>query len=64
MAVARRPTFLASEKNFETRLRSSSEIVESEAKCYELVKDCIPALLESSHKGQMGRIGVFGGCQE
>ena len=64
MASQRRGTLLGVEKNFETRLRSSSEIVTTEGKCFELVKEIIPPLLESAHKGQLGRVGVVGGCQE
>jgi len=38
--------------------------MKKQCSCLELVRETIPALVDSAHKGQLGRIGVIGGCQE
>ncbi|XP_074621755.1 ATP-dependent (S)-NAD(P)H-hydrate dehydratase-like [Acropora palmata] len=68
----RRGTFAGGEKegNGRTRAATDGSVVVSKpsdkrpSSCLELVRGAIPCLVESAHKGQLGRIGVIGGCQE
>lgn len=69
LMAARRSTFAGGENQLNGRFRSATDTshVKSPKKqcsCLELVRETIPALVHSSHKGQLGRIGVIGGCQE
>ncbi|XP_067041769.1 ATP-dependent (S)-NAD(P)H-hydrate dehydratase-like [Acropora muricata] len=58
------------EGNGRTRAATDGLVVVSKpsdkrpSSCLELVRAAIPCLVESAHKGQLGRIGVIGGCQE
>lgn len=69
MAV-RRSTFAGGIDNQANgRFRSATDAThikppKKQCSCLELVRETIPALVNSSHKGQLGRIGVIGGCQE
>ena len=56
------PTFfvagqLGQHGRLKTTLRNSGQLLE-------MVKSVIPPLEYSSHKGDSGRIGIIGGCQE
>ena len=68
--IPRRSTFASGEKPENGRLRSSTDAnfgkapMKKQCSCLELVRETIPALVDSAHKGQLGRIGVIGGCQE
>ena len=67
--ATRRSTFAEGEKEVDSRFRSSTDAAffktnKKQCSCLELVRQTIPALAESAHKGQLGRIGVIGGCQE
>ena len=69
MAV-RRSTFTGGEQQADSRFRSSTDAIfckppaKKQCSCLELVRGTIPGLVDSAHKGQLGRIGVIGGCQE
>ena len=67
--ATRRSTFAGGEKEADSRVRSLTDTAflkspKKNCSCLELVRETIPALTECAHKGQMGRIGVIGGCQE
>ena len=70
--AGRRSTFAGGEKEADSRSRLVTDAAgvigkPSERRhnsCLELVRGAIPCLLETAHKGQLGRIGVIGGCQE
>ena len=70
--AAKRSTFADGEKEADGRSRSSADAIpvvrkpseKKHSSCLELVRSAIPCLLETAHKGQLGRIGVIGGCQE
>ena len=67
--MERRSTFAGGEDKQNGRFRSATDTshVKSPKKqcsCLELVREIIPVLVNCSHKGQLGRIGVIGGCQE
>ncbi|CAH3127290.1 unnamed protein product [Porites lobata] len=67
--ATRRSTFAGGEKEADSRVRSLTDTAflkspKKTCSCLELVRETIPALTECAHKGQMGRIGVIGGCQE
>lgn len=66
---ARRSTYAGGESQPNDRFRSVTDASHIKApkrqcSCLELVRETIPALANSSHKGQLGRIGIIGGCQE
>ena len=68
MAV-RRSTFAGGENQLNNRFRSATDASHLKApkkqcSCLEVVRETIPALVDCAHKGQLGRIGVIGGCQE
>ena len=66
----RRSTFAGGEQQADSRFRSSTDATfgrppaKKQCSCPELVRGTIPGLVDSAHKGQLGRIGVIGGCQE
>ena len=68
----RRGAFAGGEKEGNGRTRAATDglVVVSKpsdkrpSSCLELVRGAIPCLVDSAHKGQLGRIGVIGGCQE
>lgn len=66
----RRSTFAGGEQQADSRFRSSTDATfgkppaKKQCSCLELVRGTIPGLVDSAHKGQLGRIGVIGGCQE
>ena len=42
----------------------ASKPQKNKCSCLEVIRETLPALVNSSHKGQQGRIGIIGGCQE
>lgn len=65
----RRSTFAGGETQANNRFRSATDASHIKApkrqcSCLEVVRETIPALVNSSHKGHLGRIGIIGGCQE
>ena len=42
----------------------TSKPQKNKCSCLEVIRETLPALVNSSHKGQQGRIGIIGGCQE
>ena len=65
----RRSTFAGGETQPNNRFRSATDASHIKAQkrqcsCLEVVRETIPALVNSSHKGHLGRIGIIGGCQE
>ena len=68
--IPRRSTFAGGEKAENGRFSSSTDATFGKApmkkqySCLELVRETIPALVDSAHKGQLGRIGVIGEGQE
>ena len=67
--MERRSTFAGEENKLDGRFRSATDAShgkspKKQCSCLELVREIIPSLVNCSHKGQLGRIGVIGGCQE
>ena len=68
--ATRRSTFAGGEKQADSGFRSATDAtfgkspVKKQCSCLDLVRESIPALADTAHKGQLGRIGVIGGCQE
>jgi len=48
--------------NFATRVQKRSTISARESEMMQMVKHIVPKLTSHMHKGQCGRIAVFGGC--
>ena len=66
----RRITCARGETQPNNRFRSAtvmpltSKPQKNKCSCLEVIRETLPALVNSSHKGQQGRIGIIGGCQE